>query len=397
MIARNDILCRIQAGKENMMREMPLYQKIKDTIREEIFSSYWPEGTTIYSERDICEKFKVSRITAIRVLDELERENYIRREKGRGNVLISSGEPQKNSTVCLILRTEDHFQPFLHHLLRCFEPTDYHIVLFPFSPFSERRMLEQRWKKILAARPGTYIVDAMREAPFYLFTEEIRNTSSLVFTMRYQWKEEIPAAYVLTDYAKGGLLTTEHAARCGYDNILCYTNPIDEWNRTQKARIDAVRQICKQRRKSFFLLERERNVGGTVKKNQDNTETITVLLKRIGKNTAVLCDYDYKCLVFLRIAENLGWNVPEDVGIFGYYNTPISEAYGITSVDVHPEEIARMTVEVLQQGTRNTILVAPEIVERGTTRRVDKCATEEGQVLLCFETGHISEERSKSQ
>ena len=100
----------------------PLYEEIKDIIKQEIHSGQWSEGSTIYSERDICEKFNVSRITAVRALDDLEKENYIRREKGRGNILVSWGEKQSTNTVCLVLRTEgDFFAPFLHHLLKFFE------------------------------------------------------------------------------------------------------------------------------------------------------------------------------------------------------------------------------------------------------------------------------------
>lgn len=346
----------------------PLYQDIKESIKQEILSKQWSEGLTIYSEREICEKFKVSRTTAIRVLNELEQENYIRREKGRGNVLISSDEKQSTNTVCLMLRTERHFYtPFFHHLLRYFESTDYHILLFPFGPFSDKRILQKRWERILMARPEAYIVDAKREAPFFLLNEDVRNTSSIIFTLNYERTEEIPAAYVLTDYSKGGLLTAKYADSCGYENVVCYANPLDEWNRGQIARIDAVRRFCRQRKKPFLALEREINIEKPFA-DPDNVEMITGVLKKTGKNTAVLCDYDARAQVFLKVAEQLGWNIPEDLGVIGYLNTPVSEAYGITSVDVHSEEIARTTVEILQKGTKNTILIAPEIIERSTTK-----------------------------
>jgi len=348
-----------------MTSRPPKYHEIKETIKQGILSGQWSEGVTIYSEREICEKFGVSRTTAIRVLNELQKENFVRREKGRGNILISSDEKKVTNTVCLMLRTERHFYaPFLHQLLRYFELTHYQLLIFPFGPFSEKKTLQKKWEMVLKARPGAYVINAQKEAPLFLLDNEVKNTASIIFTLNYEHAEKIPAAYVLTDYEKGGLMTANYADSCGYENILCYTNPLDKSNTGQTARIDAIRSFCKRRRKSFAILEREKNL-----QYDYNPEMIADTLEKIGKNVAVLCDYDARCEVFLNAARKHGWRVPEDLGVIGYFNTPTSQAYGITSVDVHSDEIARTTVEVLQKGTNNTVLIAPSIVERSTTRR----------------------------
>lgn len=75
------------------MRET-LYQKIYNQLVEEIGQNKYAVGDRFPSEKDILETFGVSRITAIRVLKELEQAGYIERRWGSGNYLISTtGQP----------------------------------------------------------------------------------------------------------------------------------------------------------------------------------------------------------------------------------------------------------------------------------------------------------------
>ncbi|GEM47478.1 MULTISPECIES: GntR family transcriptional regulator [Deinococcus] len=63
---------------------MAKYPLIKATLKERLLSSYYPEGIPLPSEPLLAKEFDVSRMTARRAIDELEREGYVYRIQGAG-------------------------------------------------------------------------------------------------------------------------------------------------------------------------------------------------------------------------------------------------------------------------------------------------------------------------
>lgn len=63
---------------------MPLYLQLRDALLKLIQVDYLQEGDLIPSEREIGERFQVSRITVRRAIDELAREGYLTTQQGKG-------------------------------------------------------------------------------------------------------------------------------------------------------------------------------------------------------------------------------------------------------------------------------------------------------------------------
>ena len=66
----------------------PLYQTIFDEIVRKISDSTYPVGSYLPSEAVIQKTYDVSRITARRVLSDLESEGYTKKIKGKGSVVL---------------------------------------------------------------------------------------------------------------------------------------------------------------------------------------------------------------------------------------------------------------------------------------------------------------------
>ena len=64
--------------------EIPLYQQIKDQIKEAIFQGELVEGDSLPSIRGFANDLKVSVLTIRRVFDELEKEGFIISQVGIG-------------------------------------------------------------------------------------------------------------------------------------------------------------------------------------------------------------------------------------------------------------------------------------------------------------------------
>src|ERR1700736_2007684 len=73
--------------------ELPLYQIIFQSIRDEILSERYDAVGALPSELSLEERFKVSRITIRRACDELERAALIERSKGRSARILPRLSP----------------------------------------------------------------------------------------------------------------------------------------------------------------------------------------------------------------------------------------------------------------------------------------------------------------
>jgi GntR family transcriptional regulator len=63
---------------------LPRYIQLKEIIRERILSGEWAPGGLIPSERELCERYGISRMTARQSITELVNEGLLYREQGKG-------------------------------------------------------------------------------------------------------------------------------------------------------------------------------------------------------------------------------------------------------------------------------------------------------------------------
>lgn len=70
--------------------ELPLYQQIKEQIKDAIFKEELKEGDALPSIRTFANDLKVSVLTIRRVYEELEKEGFITRQVGIGT-FVSAG------------------------------------------------------------------------------------------------------------------------------------------------------------------------------------------------------------------------------------------------------------------------------------------------------------------
>jgi len=70
------------------LSKTPLYVQLMDILINKI-ENYMEENDQLDSEREICEKYALSRTTVRQALDELEKEKYIYKVHGKGNFVSS--------------------------------------------------------------------------------------------------------------------------------------------------------------------------------------------------------------------------------------------------------------------------------------------------------------------
>lgn len=70
------------------MKATKKYSKIQEYIKKRIQTGVYPIDSYLPSENEICEKFKTTRTTVRKALDELLREGFIQKEQGKGSKVI---------------------------------------------------------------------------------------------------------------------------------------------------------------------------------------------------------------------------------------------------------------------------------------------------------------------
>ncbi|MDP0494448.1 MAG: GntR family transcriptional regulator [Fusobacterium sp. JB021] len=69
---------------------LPLYYQLANLIRKEIEQGLYKEGDKIPSERDLKEKFKISRVTVNKAINLLIEDGFLTRKRGQGTFINSS-------------------------------------------------------------------------------------------------------------------------------------------------------------------------------------------------------------------------------------------------------------------------------------------------------------------
>ena len=74
---------------------VPRYYQLREFIRERIRNGEWAPGMLIPSERELCERYGISRMTARQSISELVNEGLLYREQGKGTFVAHAKIPQQ--------------------------------------------------------------------------------------------------------------------------------------------------------------------------------------------------------------------------------------------------------------------------------------------------------------
>lgn len=65
------------------------YQRIHDSLKQQILSGMYPTGSLLPSENELCITFQTTRMTVRQALNELVRDGFIERRHGKGSIVTS--------------------------------------------------------------------------------------------------------------------------------------------------------------------------------------------------------------------------------------------------------------------------------------------------------------------
>ena len=274
-------------------------------------------------------------------------------------------------TKTLGLMVEDISNPFFARLAKTIEDAaDQHGYEVIFCSTEDDGKRAARLLRMLHYRQvdGYILTPTICQEPE--ISQLLKETRPVVLVDRYF--SQLPSHYVVVDNFQGAYLATEHLLNQGFKKIALVTT--------------ASRQLqMEQRREGFLQALRDKKARHakqralTLPFNENpNTslEAIRSFLKK-AKPDAIFFSTNYLAIFGLQVIKQLGWRIPEDIGLISFDDHDVFRLYDppITCVAQPISLIGQQVVSILMQTIHSKIkedlqqfVLEPELIVRASCR-----------------------------
>ncbi len=329
-----------------MSDKLPLYEQLINDIRTKIEQGFYRTGEKVDSLNQLCQRYGVSKITAIRAIDELQNMGLLRKVAGKGTFVTG-------------MRYEEQ------------ELDDYpelkSIILFSkgfIEHTADSEFAKQIYNNIVASAYELGVdvrVEHVRESEIYGATKIPFTPKSDEGVIALARDSVVPMLYlftnpncrrvlvdtsvagvpnVLTDNYDGVRQMLEYLKSLGHEHILFAARFADGQNFVnENERLESFLNLCRQ------MDIRARFV------TSGNLEDIFRILRQPDRPSAVFFSRDDPAIKLMMDLKERGISVPGDISITGY-DDYASQGYDIsrlTTVKVDTAQLGRWAVELLRK------------------------------------------------
>jgi DNA-binding LacI/PurR family transcriptional regulator len=280
-------------------------------------------------------------------------------------------------SACIVIKPEEHlYIPLAHRIMADLQRNKYQVLAQDLYV-----VLEEKETAIsLPITASTLIVEAASRYIAELLRKAVRNVEFSVAVLPEEPCEDMFSASIETNTFDGGYIAAKHCIECGYRRLVYFTNPMKpdtycapvvrrHYDGVQKACSESGLELLLRDVAEFKLFKREIVEWQILRRevSEEESKLVSQMLEEVGKGCAVLSHMDFLASLVYRVAKNIGWRVPEDLGVVGFYNTAWSALLGLTTVDVQPEALASQAVSAVLNKRKGKVIVPPKLVARGST------------------------------
>lgn len=298
-------------------------------------------------------------------------QDYAKEHKYTPNTLALSLRLQRSNIIGVIIpELANHFfSSVLSGMETVAEAEDYHVIVCQSSESFEKE--KRNVLTMINSRVcGVLVSMAKTTTEYDHFKELINNDIPLVFFDRIC--TGIDAEKVVVDDYSGTYSAVEHMIQTGCRRIAFFHAPLNL-------------EISKNRRNGYvdalvkYGLPFDENIVRMADTKQLGYKEAIDLLQSKDRPDAFMAMNDNTASGILLAAKQLGLKVPEEVSIFGFSNSNISQDTDpmLSSVDQHPhkvgEEAMRLILERVKDEPRSDTknrVVRTSLVLRETTRKL---------------------------
>jgi GntR family transcriptional regulator of arabinose operon len=363
-------------------KALPKYRQLKQEILTWLESGKLKPDEQMPSEHEIASRFAMSRQTVRQALGELEQEGWLYRLQGKGTFVSpqrgggtgqGQGGRQEAQTVGMITTyISDYIFP---HIVRGAEAAlrGRGFGLLLSSTDNDKEKETDSLAMMLGQPLAGLIVEPTRSALgnpnlHHYLALQYRGVPIVMINERYP---ELNFPCVKLDDELGGFLAAEHLIRLGHRRIAGFFKSDDLQG------VNRMRGFLRAHQQYEVPLEPAAVVNyHTEEKLAKPYEAALAMLRREDRPTAVVCYNDELAVTLLEAVRQLGLQVPRDLSVVGFDDSPLATATEIKLTTLsHPkEELGVKAVELLAAmleggpAAAADTVYAPELVVRDSTQ-----------------------------
>jgi len=209
---------------------LPNYIRLKEILKEEIEAKY-KKGDLFYSQNEIMDKYGYSYVTVIRALEELQKEGYIYRVRGKGTYVSNINiEKRDIKNIGIVVSDILSFEnPGIRNIINGIEEeAKGENVHFTFFPLQGRTISGEKgflFRSTIEKRElsGIIICDFIEKSDLYFIKE-----TGVPVVLSCNSYEDIDVVSILPDFEFLGKKITEGLIESGYKRIGLIIGPLSE-------------------------------------------------------------------------------------------------------------------------------------------------------------------------
>lgn len=344
-------------------------ERLVADVKQRIDKGALAYGVQLPSANEFAKSYGITYPTAHKAIRKLADLGYVYRKQGRGTYVARHVQPRTRN-VGLVIRTAGHVHgDVAHEVLHSLHDSGYTSQVIPLRSNGGDRLPSVRAaiEGLLSANPYAIIADdGAGHAHKALFEKVLNSGVPVIWKFCHEPPVGLGGHLVGYDQFSAFHQILSHLVNLGHHRLGAFAVKgfFDSGHALLRA-METVRGECPQMQLT--------TVPSELADSEQAQEAVRELLRRADRPTAFVCSMDFRAKVIIDIAKELSLRVPEDLSVTGFFNTPWSQAYQVTTVDVHPERIADGIVRILDQLSHETLtheshrsLFRPELIVRSS-------------------------------
>lgn len=298
-------------------------------------------------------------------------QEYAKEHKYKPNTFALNLRTQHNNIIGVIVpELANHFfSGVLSGMETVAEDKDYHIIVCQ-SQEDYKKELRNVQTLIKARVCGVLISQSKTTTRYDHFQELLDNDIPVLFFDRIC--TGIDSDKVVVDDYSGTLTAVEYMIKTGCKRIAFFSAPLHlEISKNRKnGYLDALRKHHLPVEEGLIRIADTKKLG---------YERAMEILREPNRPDAFMAMNDYTASGILVAAKKLGLKVPEEVSIFGFSNSNISQDTDpmLTTMDQHPQEMGMEAMKLIlekienpENTSRKNKIIKTSLIARQTTRKL---------------------------
>ncbi len=356
----------------------------KDLVRKKILSMIselnLKPGDRLMSEKKLAKLFGVNHLTLRGAYAELAEQGILDRRHGSGTYIKSTGTGEDENrlfyhntaqAVIIAMRDDPHFYSSLRNdIILELEKSG----MVPIVIGSERKLNNENMSKLLKFHSmgiKSLIIDQSPSLDNQYNIQFLRSHGcdfeQVVRILGNQPLSDLPGKMISGDYSEAYNNAISYLKELGHSKIGFFCGTLTEDNKAWSANRRYV-ELYSQAMLNNFLTD------GMKICTSSSVDTMRQASKELIEAgcSAIFCDIDYRALIVLETAAEMGMKVPRDLSVIGFYDTPWAKHYNMTTFRFRNKEIAKSVVHYLDHSdSTKTVLNKIDLIERNTTGRFE--------------------------